>query len=85
MINFPLTASRKEAERIVPPADAVYPPTVRDIYAPIGVGLFRFAYPLDTPMADPCPCCGAFNMTAGDAYYLGTCIVCFDKEQYGDR
>lgn len=66
---------------IVPPIDAVYPPTVRDLYFPLGTGLFRHLYPLDTPLADPCPCCGAFNMTAGDAQFLGTCGFCFEEEQ----
>lgn len=34
----------------------------------------------DYHLSDPCPCCGAFNMTAQDWMHLGVCFPCYDRE-----
>lgn len=56
------------------------PPAIRDL--PIELD-FRDE---DVPMADPCPGCGAFRLTAGYAHYCGACDVCTaGTEQEGNH
>lgn len=55
----------------------VNPPSIRDLQA---VDFNKYDIDVFMSCQDPCPTCGAHNMSAGDYIYLGSCLRCYNDE-----
>lgn len=65
-----MIANWRDPEKFTPPDGATM--SIKEIEA-----LPEHTVPAEgVHCSDPCPTCGAFNMTAQDAAYLGECGVC---------
>ena len=83
-----LSVYYRHPSRIVMPTPIALP-TTRDVDLLAGKDLrlpdgttYHLEYPLHTPLRDPCPQCGAFNMVVGDYMYLGVCSPCYGPGEF---